>query len=259
MPTDPAADRIARADRSAATALAHARFCYAGGTFRFALAAALSLVALPAQAERAWFPVTGEATAGGSFGKHSIGHGNLFLGYQHGYRFEGDESGVVFAAGPVFTQRWFEPRSVGCPSSSAYVDGSTVQSSGCGNGYSVGLQLRAGLAWDLTDDHHHEVPDHVLYVGIAPLLFGSEPRLSLQDGSAHDHSLRGIRAALGWNFMAWSRFLLHLPLDEKKDDVANILIMPLALISKFELHYEHVALSNDTSDDRFGIVSGFGF
>ena len=59
--------------------------------------------------------------------------------------------------------------------------------------------------------------------------------------------------------MAWSRFVLHLPLDEKKDDFANILIMPLALISKIELHYEHVALSNDTSDDRFGIVSGFGF
>lgn len=204
--------------------------------------------------------MTGEATIGGSFGTHSIGQGNLFLGYQHGYRFPGEDAGVVFAGGPVYTHRWFEPRSVGCGSPDSVVDGTSAAqpSSSCGSGYSWGFHLRAGLAWDMTDDHHHEVPDHLLYVGVTPLFAGTEPRLSLQDGYSHDHQLRGIRAVLGWNFMAWSRWVVHLPY-EKKDDAANLLLLPYALIDKIELHYEHVSLSGAKGDDRFGIVTGFGF
>lgn len=225
---------------------------------RAALTFALLLLAVPARAERAWFPVTGEATAGGAFGKHALGQGNLFLGYQDGFRDKSGESGMIFAGGPVYTQRWFEPHSVGCTTAGAYVDATTVQSNHCGNGWSLGLHARVGFAWDMTDDHHHEVPDHVLYLGVTALLAGTEPRLSLDDGYSHDHQLKGVRAVMGWNFLAWTRWVGHLPI-ERKDDAGNLLLFPYAVINKLEVQYEHVSLSGAKGDDRFGIVSGFGF
>lgn len=229
------------------------------------LAAALVLLAIAepvlerrasAADDRAWFPITGDATAGGSFGAHGIGLGNLFLGFQHGFRFEGDGSGLVFAAGPVYTARWFDPRSLGCPGAEAVAAGAASKPN-CATGHSWGLQLRAGIAFDVSDDHHHEVPDHLLYASVTPLT-GVEPRLSLSDGYVYDHDLRGVRLAVGWNYLAWTRLVGHLPL-EGKDDGANILMFPFALLNKLELHYERTTLTGADGDGRFGILSGFGF
>lgn len=224
-----------------------------------ALAVAAVTCALGAEvrAEPAWFPVTGEVTGGGSFGEHSAGNVNVFLGYAHGFRFrENEHTGLSFAAGPAYTWRGFDPRTVGCRSASAYVDGSGGGSSSCGGGYSLGVHLRAGIAWRSDEDHH--VPDHLVYVGATPLLKGTEPRLSLQDGRAHDHELRGVRLTLGWNFMALSRAVVKMDFSGK-DDMANILVLPLALLNKLELHYERATLSGAPSESRFGFATGFGF
>ncbi|MBI2390527.1 MAG: hypothetical protein HYV09_13135 [Deltaproteobacteria bacterium] len=211
-----------------------------------------------------WFPVTGEVTGGGSFGEHSAGNVNVFLGYAHGIRFRGVENtGLLLAAGPAYTYRGFDPKAVGCRSASAYVDASdasdskaATSSSSCGSGYSLGVHVRVGIAHRTDEDHH--VPDHLVYVGATPLLKGTEPRLSLQDGRAHDLALRGLRVTLGWNFMALSRAVLKMDFSGK-DDMANVLVLPLALLNKLELHYERATLAAGPADNRFGFATGFGF
>jgi hypothetical protein len=218
--------------------------------------AAAVVFLLPATAHASpWFPVQGDATIGGSFGHHGIFNANLYVGYANGFRFKPDgHSGMLFSAGPTFTYRGFNRESLACPPLAKDQYDKEIPD-GCGDGHSWGLQARAGIAF-ITDDEH-EVPDHYLYVGISPFR-GSEPRLQLSDGRVYDRSATGFRVTFGYNYMAFSRAIVAMDM-KGKDDAGLILLYPLALLNKFELHYEQVTVSDGQNDHRWGFATGFGF
>jgi hypothetical protein len=199
--------------------------------------------------------VQGDATIGGSYGEWGIFQANLYLGYANGFKFHpGGHSGMLFSAGPTFTYRVFDRDSLACPPLAKDAQGKDIPD-GCQDGYSYGAHFRAGFAFINDDDH--EVPDHYLYVGVTPFR-GMEPRLSLTDGNVHGRDMTGFRLALGYNYMALSRAIAAMD-TTGKDDMGNVLLYPLALFNKFELHYEQVKLVEGKSDRRFGFALGFGF
>lgn len=205
-------------------------------------------------AASAWFPVQGDATVGGSFGNHGIFHANLYVGYAYGVRH--DNSGPLFSLGPAFTYRGFNRQSLACPPLERDEHGKTVgPDDGCADGHSWGLHARAG--WAFANDDDHRVPDHYLYFGVMPFR-GTEPRLQLSDGRVYDRAATGFRLTLGYNFMAFSRAVVSMDM-KSKEDAGMILLFPVALLNKFELHYERVIVSDKKNDSRFGFAIGFGF
>jgi len=222
------------------------------------LALAVVLLAVPARAERRFFPVTGDATIGGSYGHYGQFNANLFVGYSHGVQFRKDGlSGVTFAIGPQYTYRSFDRQTIGCRALEKDKEGKTIEKDdGCADGHSIGLSLRVGLAF-LTDEDHH-VPDHLLYLGVQPFT-GSEPQQSLADGLVHDRAMRGVRFTAGYNFFAWSRLIVSTDTTGKKDDAMLILTYPAALFNKLEFHYDIVRVPDGRSENRWGFATGFGF
>jgi len=222
--------------------------------------AAAVFVAAPASAERRFFPVTGDATVGGSYGHYGQFNGHLFVGYSHGVQFHKDSlSGVTFAIGPQYTYRSFDRQSIGCRALEKDKEGKAIEKDdGCADGHSIGVLLRVGLAFLVDEDHH--APDHMLYVGVQPFT-GSEPQLSFKDGYVHDLGMRGVRFTAGYNFFVWSRVVVESITGNTRgrDDAMLILALPAALFNKFEIHYEIVRVPDGRSENRWGFATGFGF